>query len=485
MSSTSSEDSTGLRRFGVRALLGWAGLLISGVPFLLLWLLVQENWPPLAAIDGGVAASLNRAVSDSPFAVDALQVVTDLGGTGTAVLVFTLSTVFLLIRHRRRLAAFMALTGLGLAVLSPVTKAIVDRARPVVDFPVVEAPSNASFPSGHSMTAVVTWGALLLLVLPSVRRRARAWLLAAAVLLVLAVGFTRLALGVHYVSDVLAGWALGLGWLAVTTAAFRAWQHDLGRRPHEFLDPLDLPPEEAAHATSPWSVDRPVTRRSVARLAGDAGLLLAATIGLGLLVTAVLTDSWVGDLDRSVVRFVVLMRDPTWTTVAEVVGALSGARTVIAVGATAAVLAVAVTAQWRPAVFVTITLVGEVLLYVVSSRVVDRLRPTVADLTSGVPSAASWPSGHVAAAVTLYGAITVLVLRYGRRGSRALFAVPVLIALAVGLSRIYVAAHYPTDVLAGLALGGAWLLVCARVVLPPRPDRTVPGAGAPAGRSDR
>ncbi|MGQ4819044.1 phosphatase PAP2 family protein, partial [Enterococcus faecium] len=91
-------------------------------------------------------------------------------------------------------------------ILVPVTKALIGRARPLVESPVSELPSNASFPSGHAMVAVVTYGMLALLALPAVRSRARRWVLAGTLLIVLAVGFTRLALGVHFVTDVLAGW---------------------------------------------------------------------------------------------------------------------------------------------------------------------------------------------------------------------------------------------------------------------------------------
>ncbi|MGY1836298.1 phosphatase PAP2 family protein [Blastococcus sp. SYSU DS0510] len=217
---TARDDSWGIGRFELRAFLGWAALVVGAAPFLLLWMLVQRSWSPLESLDGDVAAALNERVSDSPHLVSALRVVTDLGGTGVAVLVMTLATAFLLLRRQRRLAAFVATAGLGLAVLGPVTKAIVDRARPVVDPPIVDTPLNTSFPSGHAITALVVWGTLLLVALPSVRRRARPWLISATALLVVLVGLTRLALGVHFVSDVLAGWALGASWLAITAAAF-------------------------------------------------------------------------------------------------------------------------------------------------------------------------------------------------------------------------------------------------------------------------
>jgi len=232
----SPPDTRGLGRFGARVVLGWGAVVVGVVPFLLLWLLVQRSWSPLAALDGDVAAALNEAVSRSPALVSVLSGITDLGGTAAAVLVLSLATAFLAIRRQRRLATFVATTGLGLAVLGPVTKAVVDRARPVVDIPVVATPSNASFPSGHAMTALVTWGVLLLVALPSVPRRTRPWLIAGTAALVVVVGFTRLALGVHFVSDVLAGYVLGAAWLAAMTAAFSAWRRERG---HGGVDPAE------------------------------------------------------------------------------------------------------------------------------------------------------------------------------------------------------------------------------------------------------
>lgn len=238
-------ETARVARFGARALLGGAALVLGALPFLLLWLLVQRSWAPLSALDGDVAAALNAAVSDSPGVVALLRAVTALGDTATLVLVYVLVTTSLVIRGHRRLAVFTATTGTGLAVLVPLTKAIADRARPVLDSPVVETPSSASFPSGHAMGSLVTATVLLLLVLPAARRRLRPWLVVVAALVVVAVGSTRLALGVHHVSDVLAGWALGAAWSATTAAAFRGWQHERGVLPREPLDPLGVAPDEA------------------------------------------------------------------------------------------------------------------------------------------------------------------------------------------------------------------------------------------------
>ena len=461
-------STVGFRRFETRAIVGWMAVVLGAAPFLLLWLLMQNAWAPLAVLDGDVAADLNAVVSQSPVAVGVLTALTTLGGTETAVLLFSLATLFLIVRRRRRLAVFVATTGIGLSVLVPVTKAIVDRARPVVASPVVDTPSNASFPSGHATTALVTFGMLLLLALPGVSRGARPWLIAGTAVVVVAVALTRLALGVHFVSDVLAGWALGAGWLAVTVAAFQIWQDDRGVDPDEPLDPLHLEPERAIHPASSPEPVLPQGRATIGRLLTAAAALLAGISALGLLVTNVLGTTWLGQFDRQVVRWFVQLRTSDLTTVMQTVGMLSGTWTVISVGLSVAVLALAVTRSWRPVLFVLITLVGEVLLYLLSAQAVGRLRPRVPDLTGELPVAASWPSGHAAASVALYGAIAAVVLTHTRSRWRwTVLALPLLLAPLIGVSRIYVAAHHPTDVLAGFLLGGVWVATCAYLLLPP------------------
>jgi undecaprenyl-diphosphatase len=283
------------------------------------------------------------------------------------------------------------------------------------------------------------------------------------------VGITRIALGVHFVSDVLAGWALGAAWLGATTAAFRAWQHEHSSPSHEPMDPLDVPAAEAPHLVPSPQRTVPGGREGAVRLAAWATGLFAVLASLGLLVTGHLSDTIVGSLDRTLVRALADQRTETWTRVAEVVGTLAGTRAVVGGGLVLAVLAMAVTSSRRPALFVAVTLVGEVILYFLTAQLVQRLRPQVADLTSALPTGASWPSGHVGAAVALYGALAALVVTNTRTRWRwAVLAVPGLVAPAVGLSRIYVAAHHPTDVLAGLLLGAAWIIACAATLLSER-----------------
>jgi undecaprenyl-diphosphatase len=96
-----------------------------------------------------------------------------------------------------------------------------------------------SFPSGHALGASIGCCLLLLITLRFLPRRGRIAAVIAAVLIVGVVAVARVVLGVHYVSDVLAGIALGVGWVAVTTWAYVAWRRETGQ-------PVERPAEVGA-----------------------------------------------------------------------------------------------------------------------------------------------------------------------------------------------------------------------------------------------
>ena len=110
--------------------------------------------------------------------------------------------------------AFFAAAYLGSQLVVALLKEWFDRPRPDMGS-AVPLPESASFPSGHATAGVASLGALAVLATERLQsRRARTWLWAAVVVLGVAVGLSRIALNVHYVTDVLAGWCLGLAWLA-------------------------------------------------------------------------------------------------------------------------------------------------------------------------------------------------------------------------------------------------------------------------------
>lgn len=207
-------------------LLGVAVVLV-GIPFGLLLHQVTTDGP-LTALDESAARWTNRRIHDQDLVVGALEVVSFLGKPIFLVAAVGLPGLWLLRRGARKLVVFLAVTCIGGAIVDTLVKLAVGRPRPIVDQPIIEA-FNYSFPSGHSMAAVFCYGALLVAFGPLLSDRARRWAIAGVVVLCLAIGASRLALGVHFLSDVLGGYVLGLAWLLGSIAAFETWRVDRGR----------------------------------------------------------------------------------------------------------------------------------------------------------------------------------------------------------------------------------------------------------------
>ena len=140
-----------------------------------------------------------------------------LGGPVATAAVTGGAAVVLLRKGRRPDAVFVVLSVVGITILVAVLKAVYERARPDLGSP-IPLPHSYSFPSGHAATAVVLYGALGVLLAERARSRVRgAGWLAAAALVAVAVGTSRVLLNVHFVSDVAAGFAVGLAWLGCCT----------------------------------------------------------------------------------------------------------------------------------------------------------------------------------------------------------------------------------------------------------------------------
>jgi membrane-associated phospholipid phosphatase len=219
-------------RLSPRLALGAAGFLVAAVPASVLAYAATHGWPPLHHLDEDTAQRLHSWAVARPGAVGFLQGVSTVLHPWAVRGIAAGAAVWLVVRRQTRLALWVATAVVGAGVLDFVLKEVVRRARPVLPDAVASAPGY-SFPSGHALTSIVAFGVALLLVLPLVHGawRVVAWVVAVAG--VLLVGFARVALGVHFVSDVVAGWLLGLGWLAVTAAAFESWRRATGRPPHE------------------------------------------------------------------------------------------------------------------------------------------------------------------------------------------------------------------------------------------------------------
>ncbi len=143
---------------------------------------------------------------------NAMLDLTALGGVTVLTLAVILATALLLLRHRWRMAGLLVAATASGALAGSGLKHLFARPRPDVVHHLVEV-SSLSFPSGHAMNSAIVFLTLGAIVSRNYRERStRLFILLCAVGLTLIIGFSRIYLGVHWPSDVLAGWSIGGAW---------------------------------------------------------------------------------------------------------------------------------------------------------------------------------------------------------------------------------------------------------------------------------
>jgi membrane-associated phospholipid phosphatase len=428
----------------------------AAVVFTVLLVLVRLHWSPLESVDHGAADGLNNLVAGHHTAITVIKAITLLGSTLVLSIVIGAAALLLALRRRWRLAAYLVATGVGALVLDPVLKVLVGRLRPVLAHPVAHAPGN-SFPSGHSLGSIVCYGALFLVFLPAARGGWRTAFAIATAVLVVVIGFSRTLLGVHYISDVVGGWAIGIAWLGLTTFAFELTRRAAGRQESrpvaEGLEP------EAGSDLRPADPERARQQHPVARIA--AGLLVAwvlilgAIVGIGELVTRAPGGNVLGD--QTVPRWLAAHRTPALTSWSLVFTTLGGTLAILAVAAAACLIFLGLTRRWRPVAYLLTLMLGELAMFLAAAAVVRRPRPPVSHLDHHLPTSA-FPSGHEAATCCLYIGLAILVIGHARGWWRWLFLAPAIaFPLLVAASRMYRGEHHPTDVLASLLFAALWI----------------------------
>jgi undecaprenyl-diphosphatase len=456
--------------FAWRSLVGLASVIAGAAGFGLLLLLVRSGWPPLVNFDRNAVDTLNHAVAGDRIAVTMLTAVTGLGGRTILFWLVTVSTAIMLIRRQYQLAAYLVVTGLGALALDPAIKALVGRLRPLVPTPFATAPGY-SFPSGHTLDATVFYGVMLLVFLPIIPRRLRKLVIGLVIALVIAIGFSRVAIGVHYPSDVIGGWLLGVAWLAITAHAFGHWRTEAGRparRLSEGLAPeaaAQLGPTRIVPVAHPWLI--------ATRLVVSFVLIGGALFGLGKLITG-----HAPAFDEAVPRWLAGQRTAALDALSGYLSQAGNTHWILAAGLVIVPLALALIRRWRPAVFVVVVMLGELGLFVTVAAIVHRARPLVTHLDGHLPTSA-FPSGHTAATLCLYGALAVLVVPRVRGLWRWLAVAPaVLMTVLVGWSRIYRGEHHPLDIAGGILLALLWL-AAVTFALRPNADLDEPDPSQP------
>ena len=179
----------------------------------------------------------------------AVSDLTALGGIAVLAAVTLVVCGFLFIRRRGIAAMFIITTLAGGIALSQELKRFFGRERPPLDYQAAEA-VNASFPSGHAMLSAVVYltiGAIVAQAMP--QKRLKAYVMSVAVLLALIVGLSRVYLGVHWASDVMAGWCVGAAWATTCWLTAKLFERVFGRA--GVSRPQHLPPAPHSSKATP------------------------------------------------------------------------------------------------------------------------------------------------------------------------------------------------------------------------------------------
>lgn len=190
--------------------LGVVAIMIVG--FLLLAYLVMQGLT--LSFDASVLRHINTTTSvwqDTMW-----QIITDLGGAVAVTLIVAITTAVVWCRHRVRAALQFAMSVVGAMALSSILKLIFSRERPELWEQLITETTH-SFPSGH---AIASSAIALSVVVLLWQTKWRIWAVAIGLVYVGLIGYSRLYLGVHYPTDVLAGWLVSIAWVSLMVVAF-------------------------------------------------------------------------------------------------------------------------------------------------------------------------------------------------------------------------------------------------------------------------
>jgi undecaprenyl-diphosphatase len=223
----------------VRVAVAAAGAVLLLVPVALIGVLIVDDVGWLHRFDLHVTAAGHTLALGHPGLVRFMEI-WSLVFDPTSWRVAALLMVIWLARHRAwPLAVWVAVTMTAGGVLGALLKLLVGRHRPDLLDPVARA-SGYSFPSGHALNNALAASVFLLVLLPIFQGGRRRLLWAAAIVIPLITGLSRIGLGVHWTSDVVAGWLLGVAVTAATATAYLSWGRRRGRRrPHPAAEGLE------------------------------------------------------------------------------------------------------------------------------------------------------------------------------------------------------------------------------------------------------
>jgi membrane-associated phospholipid phosphatase len=194
---------------------------------------------------------------------------------------------------------------------------------------------------------------------------------------------------------------------------------------------------------------------AVAATLSIAGSLILAIVlvAIGFVITRSALSPRIVGWDSSVERWVELHRTTTLDTWTDLGSIMGGTGTILAV-AGLAIIVLLIRRLWYDAAFVGLALFIEFSAFLSATTIVDRPRPSITPLDP-IPVTSSFPSGHTGAALVTYVAVAIVISSHLRNTALrvAVWILPALLPIYVGLSRVYRGMHHPTDVMASVVLG--------------------------------
>jgi undecaprenyl-diphosphatase len=238
-------------------------LALGALAVFLLAFLVSRVYDAVTESDG--VASLDKPVLQlakglrSPALNDtAATVAYGFGPIGMPILAIAVMLLLALRRRSWTPVILIAAAGIGSLLMTIAGKDIIDRHRPLRVDAIPPFETSPSFPSGHTLNATVILGIVAyLLVLRRHHASSRALIIVGAVVIAVVTGLTRILLGAHWFTDVLAGWLLGAAWLALVITAHRLY---LTTRKHEVSPEGRHAPVDPERSSDALRVDDPGRR---------------------------------------------------------------------------------------------------------------------------------------------------------------------------------------------------------------------------------
>ncbi len=157
----------------------------------------------------------------SPLLDIAMLGITTIGDPLVLLIICSILGIWLSRRNQRSETTTLAIAAVGAIGLNVLLKQLFSRDRPALWERVVDV-GQYSFPSGHAMVSMVIYG-FIGYIFATRYRRQRGWIISLTILLIIAIGFSRMYLGVHWPTDIIAGYAAGLVWLIACMYSSKIW----------------------------------------------------------------------------------------------------------------------------------------------------------------------------------------------------------------------------------------------------------------------